>query len=147
MIENIKYFLLENNMKRLDVTGNVGQDPVVRVSKEGKQFITFSLAAKANFKQEKPEWVEIICNENHGLFDTIKTYVKKGAKLQCSGTNKVTPFLKKDGTPSCVERLYLKEFEFLSSKDDVTKVDSDPLNNVTPLVSEDLPIHLDESES
>jgi len=71
--------------------GNVGREPEIRSTKDGKQIAQFSLATTDSWKdrasgekRERTEWHRIIVF-HEGLVSVIKNYVHKGSKLYLQG--------------------------------------------------------------
>ena len=84
-------------MKKLLITGNVGQDAQVFTNEQGKSFAKFSVAVSVGTKQNpKTEWVQVLCNNK--LVDVAKNYVKKGSKLLVEGFPEASAYIK-DGVP------------------------------------------------
>ncbi|MCF8462764.1 MAG: single-stranded DNA-binding protein [Rickettsiaceae bacterium] len=79
-------------INKVILVGNVGQDPEIRSTTEGKKLASFSLATTetwkdraTNEKRESTEWHRVTVFAE-GLVDIIDKYVKKGAKLYLEGT-------------------------------------------------------------
>ncbi len=79
-------------INKVILVGNVGQDPEIRSTTEGKKLASFSLATTetwkdrlSNEKREATEWHRVTVFAE-GLVDIIDKYVKKGAKLYLEGT-------------------------------------------------------------
>ena len=79
-------------INKVILLGNVGQDPEIRSTTEGKKLASFSLATTetwkdrlSNEKREATEWHKITVFAE-GLVDIIEKYVKKGSKLYLEGT-------------------------------------------------------------
>lgn len=78
------------SLNRVELIGNLGADPEIRSTRDGKQIANMRLACSENWKdrngdrQERTEWISVVCfNEN--LVKIIKQYVRKGSKIYCSG--------------------------------------------------------------
>ena len=77
--------------KKVILIGNLGNDPEIRSTNDGREIANFSLATGESWKdkvtgekKEKTEWHRIVCF-NEGLVKVIKEYVKKGTKLYIEG--------------------------------------------------------------
>lgn len=101
-------------MKELTIIGNIGKDPEKRTSKAGKDFYTFSVAAKTHSKAET-EWVEIMANGDN----KVMPYLQKGTKVLIRGSASVRAWLNKQGEPMATQCLSLEKVELLSSKSDL----------------------------
>jgi single-strand DNA-binding protein len=71
--------------------GNVGREPEIRSTKDGKQIAQFSLATTESWKdrasgerRERTEWHRIVVFQE-GLVLMVKNYVRKGSKLYIQG--------------------------------------------------------------
>lgn len=43
-------------LNRVQLIGNLGNDPEIRVTRDGREFITFSIATNSSWKDSKGEW-------------------------------------------------------------------------------------------
>lgn len=99
-------------MKRLIITGNVGQDPELRLDNSGNQFTTFSVAVSVGTKQNpKTDWVDINCNGK--LAEVAYTYAKKGTKVLIDGYPTANAYINKDNIPVGTLKLYANSLELL----------------------------------
>jgi single-strand DNA-binding protein len=83
---------MAGSLNKVSLIGNVGKDPEIRSTQEGKEIITFSLATTDTWKskvdgeqRKKTEWHRIVVF-NSGLVEVIKRYVTKGSKLYIEGS-------------------------------------------------------------
>lgn len=79
-------------LNEVNLIGNVGKDPDIRSTQEGKEVASFTLATTDVWKdkltgerREKTEWHKIVVFVPH-LVSLVKSYVKKGTKLYLSGS-------------------------------------------------------------
>jgi single-strand DNA-binding protein len=82
---------MSGSLNKVTLIGNLGRDPEIRTTNDGKEIANFSLATSESWKdkvtgekKEKTEWHRIVCF-NEGLVKIIKEYVKKGTKLYIEG--------------------------------------------------------------
>ncbi|CAN0584821.1 unnamed protein product, partial [Ectocarpus sp. 12 AP-2014] len=82
---------MSGSLNKVTLIGNLGRDPEIRTTNDGKEIANFSLATSENWKdkatgekKDKTEWHRIVCF-NEGLVKIIKEYVKKGTKLYIEG--------------------------------------------------------------
>ena len=73
------------------LVGNVGKDPEIRSTSDGKKIASFTLATSENWKDKntgerrsKAEWHQIIVF-SQGLAGIVEKYVRKGSKLYVEG--------------------------------------------------------------
>ena len=82
---------MATGLNQATLIGNVGRDPEIRATSDGKEIANFSLATTENWKdqvtgekKEKTEWHKIVAF-NQGIVSIIKRYVKKGSRLYLQG--------------------------------------------------------------
>ena len=82
---------MSGSLNKVILIGNLGNDPEIRNTNDGREIANFSLATSESWKdkvtgekKEKTEWHRIVCF-NEGLVKIIKEYVKKGTKLYIEG--------------------------------------------------------------
>lgn len=82
---------MSGSLNKATLIGNVGKDPEIRSTNDGKEIANLVLATSESWtdklsgeRKEKTEWHRITCF-NPGLVNVIKNYVKKGSKLYIEG--------------------------------------------------------------
>lgn len=80
------------SLNKVTLIGNVGRDPEIRTTSDGKEIITLSLATSDSWKdkitgerKEKTEWHRVVVF-SEGLVGVIKAHVKKGSRLFIEGS-------------------------------------------------------------
>jgi single-strand DNA-binding protein len=127
-------------MKRLTIIGNIGRDPELRVDKQGKQFVTFSVAISVGTKDKpKTDWVEVSCNGK--LAEIVATYAKKGQKVLVEGYPNAGHYTKGSNEVAVVERLYANLFKMLSRNETESKVSAGSENFDLPASDQVIPEH------
>ena len=82
---------MAGSVNKVILIGNVGRDPEIRQSADGRKIVNLSLATsetwkdKAGERQEKTEWHRVVIF-NQGLADVAERFVKKGSKLYIEGS-------------------------------------------------------------
>jgi single-strand DNA-binding protein len=84
---------VSRSLNKVQLIGNLGNDPEVRTTTGGSKVATFSLATSRSWnsqsgeKQEKTEWHRcVVWNaKGSGLADVVEKYCKKGDKLYVEG--------------------------------------------------------------
>lgn len=78
-------------LNKVCLLGNLGADPEIKSTNDGREFANFSLATSESWndkqtgeRKEKTEWHRVVCF-SEGLTKVIKNYVKKGSKLYIEG--------------------------------------------------------------
>lgn len=79
------------SLNKVVLIGNLGRDPEIRSTNDGREIATFSVATSENWKdkitgekKDKTEWHRVVIF-SEGLVRVIKNYVKKGTKLYLEG--------------------------------------------------------------
>jgi single-strand DNA-binding protein len=80
------------SINKVILVGNVGKDPEIRTTQDGKEIASFSLATSESWRdkftgerKDRTEWHRIVIF-NEGLVNIIKNYVHKGSKLYIEGS-------------------------------------------------------------
>lgn len=104
-----------NNSIRL--IGNLGDDPKVHTTQDGREFVTFSLATNSYWKDKvtgekrsRPEWHN--CVQYGPRAQVIKNYVKKGSALAIEGELRYNTFTKNDVTIKSAV-IVVSDFQFV----------------------------------
>ena len=94
--------------------GNVGRDPEIRATKEGKQIASFSLATTDSWKdkasgekREKTEWHKVVVFQE-GLVSVIKNYVHRGSRLYIQGNIQTRKWLDNSGVEKYITEIVLQ---------------------------------------
>lgn len=96
--------------------GNVGGDPQIRTTQDGKKIATFSLATSDKWKdkqsgkqRDKTEWHKIVVyNEN--LANILEKYVSKGSKLYIEGSLQTRKWTGNDGAEKYTTEIILQGY-------------------------------------
>lgn len=89
------------SLNKVMLIGNIGRDPEVRTTNDGKQIANLSLATTDRWKdsggaqQEKTEWHKVVVFGN--LADVVQKYVKKGDPVYFEGKLQTRKWTDKDG--------------------------------------------------
>lgn len=82
---------MAGSVNKVILVGNVGKDPEIRRTQDGKSIANLSLATSESWRdkatgerKEKVEWHRIVVF-NDGLCKVVEQYVKKGSKLYVEG--------------------------------------------------------------
>ena len=105
--------------------GNVGKDPEIRTTQDGKEVASFSIGISENWKDKnsgerksKTEWVNI--SAFGGIVNVIKNYVKKGSKVYVEGSLQTREY-EKNGVKCYATQVILQGFnstlQLLDTKD------------------------------
>ena len=116
------------SVNRVILVGNLGKNPEIRNTKDGKEIASFSLATTESWKDKssgerksKTEWHNVVVF-NSGIAGVIKNYVKKGSKLYVEGSLETRKWTDKNGVERYSTEIVVKNFdgkiELLDKKDD-----------------------------
>lgn len=89
------------SLNRVTLIGNVGKEPEVRYTANGKPVANFSVATnerwtdKEGKKQERTEWHRVVCFSVQAEF--VKEYVRKGSLVYVEGRLVTDKWEDKDG--------------------------------------------------
>jgi len=82
---------MAGSLNKVVLIGNLGRDPEIRSTNDGREIATFSVATSESWKdkttgekKDKTEWHRVVVF-SEGLVRVIKNYVKKGTKLYLEG--------------------------------------------------------------
>lgn len=114
-------------LNKVTLIGNLGKDPEIRTTQDGREIASFGLATSESWKDKntgerksKTEWHKIVVF-NPGIIGVIKSYVKKGSKLYLEGSLQTRKW-EKDGIDHYTTEIVLAAFngtlKLLDSKSD-----------------------------
>jgi len=114
------------SLNKVMLIGNVGQDPEIRATQQGKEIANLSIATSEKWKdkntgekREKTEWHRVVIF-SEGLVKVIKQYVKKGDKLYIEGQLQTRKWQDQSGqdrySTEVVLQGYNAKIDMLSSK-------------------------------
>ena len=103
-------------INKVILVGNVGQDPEIRSTQDGREIATFSVATSENWKdknsgerKEKTEWHRVVVF-SQGLVGIIKNYVKKGSKLYLEGQLQTRKWSDNSGVEKYTTEIVLQNY-------------------------------------
>ena len=104
-------------MKKLLITGHLGQDAVLRTDTTGNEYATFSVGVSVGTKDKpKTDWVEVSCSGKH--LELVK-YLKSGVKVLVEGFPTINAYLaKEDNKPKASQKLFAHIIDILVFKTD-----------------------------
>jgi single-strand DNA-binding protein len=104
------------SVNKVILLGNVGANPVIRTTQDGKKIATFSLATSDKWKdrssgefREKTEWHRIVVF-SEGLVGIIEKYIHKGTKIFIEGTLQTRKWTGNDGVEKYTTEVVLQGF-------------------------------------
>ncbi|MDX2083532.1 MAG: single-stranded DNA-binding protein [Rickettsiales bacterium] len=122
------------SINKVILVGNVGQDPEIRSTQDGREIANFSLATSESWKdknsgerKEKTEWHRVVIF-SPGLVGIAKSYVKKGTKLYIEGSLQSRKWTDNNGVEKTTTEIVLQNYnsvlQILDSKDRASSGDS-----------------------
>jgi len=118
-------------LNKVTLIGNLGQDPDIRQTSDGRELANLSLATTEKWKdkntgekREKTEWHRVVIF-NQSLVAIIKNYVKKGSKLYVEGQLQTRKWTDNNGVDKYTTEIVLQNFNstllILSNKNENEK--------------------------
>lgn len=107
---------MANSINKVTLIGNVGRDPEVRTTQDGKEIASITLATSDSWKdrlsgerKERTEWHRIVIFAD-GLVNIIKNYVKKGSKLYIEGSLQTRKWVDNTGVERYTTEIVLQNY-------------------------------------
>lgn len=103
-------------LNSVQIIGNLGKDPEIRTTSNGKKMASMTVATSENWKdangekQTRTEWHRVTVF-NEGLAGVIEKYVKKGSKVYISGSLATRKYTDKDGVEKYSTEIVLQGFD------------------------------------
>ena len=104
------------SINKVILVGNVGQDPEVRSTQDGREIVNFSLATSESWKdkttgekRDKTEWHRVVVF-SQGLVGIVKNYVKKGTKIYLEGSLQTRKWTDNAGVEKFTTEIVLQNF-------------------------------------
>lgn len=107
---------MAGSLNKVTLIGNLGKDPEIRNTSDGRELANFSIATSESWKdkmtgekKEKTEWHRVVVF-NDGLVRVIKDYVKKGSKLYIEGQLQTRKWVDSNGQEKYTTEVVLQGF-------------------------------------
>lgn len=107
---------MAGSVNKVILVGNVGKDPEIRTTNDGRKIANLSIATSDTWKdkstgerKEKTEWHRVVVF-NDGLVKVIEQYVKKGAKLYIEGALQTRKWTDQSGAEKYSTEVVLQAF-------------------------------------
>jgi len=115
------------SINKVILVGNVGQEPEIRSTQDGREIASFSLATTESWKdkntgekKDKTEWHRVVVFAP-GLAGIVKNYVKKGSKVYIEGSLQTRKWTDNQGIEKYTTEIVLQNFnstlQILDSRD------------------------------
>jgi len=102
----------QGTLATTELIGNLGMDPEIKESKNGKRYATLSIATKGKTGENDEEtyWHRVVVWNESTVEKYIIPYVKKGAKMYIKGDLKY--YAMPDGDEGKTKKMYSIEISF-----------------------------------
>lgn len=109
-------------LNKVFLIGNLGKDPEVRFTSNGKAVAKFSVATSERWtdpdgnKQERTEWHNVVVWGKQA--ETCGQYLSKGRQVFIEGSVRSRQYDDKDGNKKYITEIVARDVRFLGSKGD-----------------------------
>ncbi len=107
---------MAGSVNKVILIGNLGRDPEVKFSQDGKKIVNISVATSESWKdknsgerKEKTEWHRVVIFNNH-LADIAEKYLRKGSKVYVEGALQTRKWTGNDGVEKYSTEVVLQNF-------------------------------------
>lgn len=107
---------MAGSLNKVILIGNVGKDPEVRTTQDGREIVSFSLATSESWKdrasgerREKTEWHRVVIFAPP-LVNIVKNYVHKGSKVYLEGALQTRKWTDQSGQEKFATEIVLQNF-------------------------------------
>jgi single-strand DNA-binding protein len=107
---------MAGSLNKVTLIGNLGKDPEIRTTNDGRELANFSLATTESWKdkvtgekKDKTEWHNVVVF-SEGLVRVIKSYLKKGSKVYIEGQLQTRKWTDKDNNERYTTEIVLQNY-------------------------------------
>ena len=107
---------MAGSVNKVILVGNLGADPVVRHTQDGKAIVSLSIATTESWRdrssgerKEKTEWHRVVIF-NEGIAKVAEQYLKKGSSVYIEGQLQTRKYTDKDGVEKYSTEIVLQNF-------------------------------------
>jgi single-strand DNA-binding protein len=107
---------MAGSLNKVTLIGNLGKDPDIRSTSDGREIASFSIATSESWKdkvtgekKDKTEWHRIVVF-TEGLVGLVKNYIKKGSKLYMEGQLQTRKWVDNNGQEKYTTEIVLQGF-------------------------------------
>lgn len=104
------------SLNKVTIIGNVGKDPEIRTTSDGKEITSLSIATSETWKdkvsgekRERTEWHRVVVF-NEGLVSVVKNFVKKGSRIYVEGNLQTRKWLDNSGIEKFTTEVVLQNY-------------------------------------
>ena len=125
LIVELKFKVMNSLKNRVQLIGNLGQDPETKTLENGKKVTKFTLATNDDYKNGDGQKVNETIWHNivawNGLADIAGKYLKKGHQVAVEGRIVYRNYEDKKGVTKYITEIVLNEMMMLRSPKDQAK--------------------------
>lgn len=107
---------MAGSINKVILIGNVGKDPEIRSTQDGREIANIVLATSESWKdkmsgerKEKTEWHRIVVFSD-GLVGVVKNYIKKGTKLYIEGSLQTRKWIDASGAEKYTTEIVIQGY-------------------------------------
>jgi len=107
---------MAGSVNKVILVGNLGSDPEIRHTQDGRPIATFSIATSESWRdknsgerREKTEWHRVVVF-SEGLCKVIEQYVKKGSKVYIEGALQTRKWTDQSGVEKYTTEVVIQGF-------------------------------------
>jgi len=123
---------MARSVNKVILVGNLGQEPEIKTTPQGKQVATISIATSDAYKDKAGEWQSTTEWHRITLWDymaeTAQKHLKKGSKVYVEG-KLMTRSYEKDGITRYVTNIRASQLVLLDPSENKGDYESRPTNN------------------
>ncbi|WP_168464261.1 single-stranded DNA-binding protein [Wolbachia endosymbiont of Ctenocephalides felis wCfeT] len=104
------------SVNKVILIGNLGKDPEIRTTQNGKEMASFSIATSESWtdklsgmRSEKTEWHNIVVF-SEGLVRVVKDFARKGSKVYVEGSLRTRKWTDQNGNERYTTEVVLQNF-------------------------------------
>lgn len=105
-----------SSVNKAIILGNLGRDPEVRTTQDGRKIVNMTVATTEKWKdkgtgerKERTEWHRVVIF-NEGLAGIAEQYLRKGSKVYLEGQLQTRKWTDKDGVEKYSTEIVLQSF-------------------------------------
>ena len=114
---------MASSLNKVMLIGNLGADPIIRQTQDGKKLAQLSLATSESWKdkntgerRDKTQWHRIVIF-NDGLAGVVENYLKKGSKIYIEGQLQTNSYEDKNtGEKKYSTQIVARDMQMLGSR-------------------------------
>ena len=140
---------MASSLNKVMLIGNLGADPIIRQTQDGKKLAQLSLATSETWKdkntgekRDKTQWHRIVIF-NDGLAGVVESYLKKGSKVYIEGQLQSRKYTDKDGVEKYTTEIVLANYNgtltMLDSRGSSGDFSSDSMSQIDQNMAPDAP--------